>query len=83
MSTQEQQTEYDPVIGGPINFCEEIAEILGEHFLVRDLIDQDDLFDMQDKLSKLICAAANSYSSYVRKLAKPFIDKNPTCFKTE
>ena len=80
--TQEQQTEYDPIVEGPLNFCEQFAEILGNNFLVIDMIYQDDLFEMQDKLAKLICAAANSNSSYVQRLTKPFIDNNPVCFKT-
>ena len=82
MSTQEQQTEYDPIIEGPLNFCEQFAEILGENFLVEDMVWQEDLFEIQDKLARLICAAANSNSSYVRRIAKPFIDNNPACFKT-
>jgi hypothetical protein len=65
MSTQ-KQTEYDPIVEGPLNFCEQFAEILGENFLVEDMVWQEDLFEIQDKLARLICAAANSNSSDYR-----------------
>lgn len=79
--TQEQQKQYDPVVEGPINFCEQFAEILGENFLVQDMIWQEDLFEMQDKLAKLICNAANSHSSYMRRIVEPFLKHNEACFK--
>lgn len=75
--------EYDPVVAGAINFCTEFAEILGENFLVEDMIWQEDLFKIQDKLAKLICNAANSHSAYTRRFVQPFIDKNPVAFKQE
>jgi len=78
-----QEEVYDPIIGGPVNFMDEFAEILGENFLCVDLIDQDDLFKMQDKLAILICATANNQSSYTRRLARKFIELNPVTFKTD
>tara|TARA_R110001592_G_scaffold10285_1_gene53628 strand:- start:1305 stop:1598 length:294 start_codon:yes stop_codon:yes gene_type:complete len=77
-----QEKAYDPLIGGPVNFMDEFAEILGQHFLCVDMIDQDTLFEMQDKLAILICATANSQSSYTRRLASKFIELNPVTFKT-
>ena len=74
---------YDPIIGGPVSFMDEFAEILGKNFLCKDLIDQDDLFEVQDKLAILICAAANNQSSYTRRLSDKFIELNPVTFKTE
>tara|TARA_B110000444_G_C18762295_1_gene558182 strand:+ start:72 stop:335 length:264 start_codon:yes stop_codon:yes gene_type:complete len=77
-----QEKAYDPLIGGPVNFMDEFAEILGQHFLCVDMIDQDTLFEMQDKLAILICTTANSQSSYTRRLASKFIELNPVTFKT-
>lgn len=74
---------YDPIVGGPVSFMDEFAEILGKNFLCVDLIDQDDLFEIQDKLAILICAAANNQSSYTRRLSDKFIELNPVTFKTE
>tara|TARA_R110000751_G_scaffold233267_1_gene334122 strand:+ start:306 stop:503 length:198 start_codon:yes stop_codon:yes gene_type:complete len=60
-------------------FTQEIAEILGDKFFLCDMIHQDELFEMQDKLSKLICQAANQNlliaKSMVKKLSKTFKTK--------
>tara|TARA_R110000744_G_scaffold297993_1_gene407686 strand:+ start:599 stop:802 length:204 start_codon:yes stop_codon:yes gene_type:complete len=57
-------------------FTEAIAEILGDNFFLCDTIDQEELFDMQSKLAKLICNAANQNlpiaKSMVKKLNKTF-----------
>ena len=50
-------------------FIEEFIEILGgDNFFLCDLINQDDLFTMQDKLGKLIADHANNGTSVARHL---------------
>ena len=52
-----------------VEFIEEFIEILGgDNFFLCDLIDQDDLFTMQDKLAQLIANHANNGTSVARHL---------------
>ena len=57
-------------------FTQAIAKILGDEFFLCDMIHQDELFEMQDKLAKLICEGANQNlpiaKSMVKKLSKTF-----------
>ena len=50
-------------------FIEEFIEILGgDNFFLCDLIDQEQLFTMQDELGKLIADHANNGTSVARHL---------------
>jgi len=50
-------------------FIEEFIEILGgDNFFLCDLINQDELFTMQDQLAKLIADHANNGTSVARHL---------------
>ncbi len=61
-------------------FIEEFIEILGgDNFFLCDLIDQEQLFTMQDQLSQLICNHANGGTSVARHLV-PLL---PRTFKVE
>ena len=52
-----------------VEFIEEFIEILGgDNFFLCDLIDQDELFTMQDRLAKLICDHANDGTGVARHL---------------
>ena len=52
-----------------VMFIEEFIEILGgDNFFLCDLIDQEQLFTMQDKLSQLIADHANDGTSVARHL---------------
>ena len=57
-------------------FTQAIAKILGDKFFLCDMIHQDELFEMQDKLAKLICEGANQdlpiAKSMVKQLPKTF-----------
>ena len=57
-------------------FTQSIAEILGDQFFLSDMIHQDELFEMQDKLAKLICEGANQNlpiaKSMVKQLSQTF-----------
>ncbi len=61
-----------------LKFTQAIAEILGDKFFLCDMIDQEDLFEMQDKLAKLICEASNANVSN----AKAMVKKLPKTFQT-
>ena len=61
-------------------FIEEFIEILGgDNFFLCDLIDQEELFTMQDQLSQLIVNHANDGTSVARHLV-PLL---PRTFKVE
>ena len=57
-------------------FTQAIAKILGDEFFLSDMIHQDELFKMQDKLAELICEGANQdlpiAKSMVKQLPKTF-----------
>ena len=63
-----------------VEFIEEFIEILGgDNFFLCDLIDQDELFTMQDRLAKLICDYANDGTGVARYLVLLL----PNTFKVE
>jgi hypothetical protein len=63
-----------------VEFIEEFIEILGgDNFFLCDLLDQEELFTMQDRLAKLICDHANNGTSVARHLV-PLL---PKVFKVE
>lgn len=57
-------------------FTQAIAKILGDEFFLCDMIHQDELFEMQDRLAELICEGANQdlpiAKSMVKQLPKTF-----------
>jgi len=58
-------------------FITKMAKILGDNFFLCDMIHQDELFEMQDKLAKLICEYANKDLPN----AKYFVKECPQTFK--
>ena len=63
-----------------VEFIEEFIEILGgDNFFLCDLIDQEELFTMQDQLGQLIVNHANNGTSVARHLV-PLL---PRTFKVE
>ena len=63
-----------------VEFIEEFIEILGgDNFFLCDLIDQEQLFTMQDQLGQLIVNHANNGTSVARHLV-PLL---PRTFKVE
>lgn len=59
-------------------FITKIADTLGEDFMLSDLLGQEELFNKQDTLARIIADAANSDN----RLAKIFVRKWPRCFNT-
>jgi hypothetical protein len=60
-------------------FITKLTEALGgDNFFLCDLIDQDDLFEMQDKLANLIVTAANAGIPS----AKIMVELLPNSFQT-
>ena len=56
-----------------VEFIEEFIEILGgDNFFLCDRIDQDELFEMQDKLANLIARGANLNLGLATYMAKKF-----------
>tara|TARA_R100001163_G_scaffold43074_1_gene32499 strand:- start:196 stop:426 length:231 start_codon:yes stop_codon:yes gene_type:complete len=62
----------------PVQFASQAADILNGLMEV-DMIDQNDLFEMQEKFTELIATGANARCS----VAKVFVKKWPTLFYTE
>ena len=62
-----------------VEFIDQLCELMGEGFFLRDQYDQDDLFEMQDKIANLIAENANNGLG----LAKYMVNKFPSTFKTE
>ncbi len=63
-----------------VQFIDELCELMGgDRFFLCDQYDQDDLFEMQDKIAKLIVNNANDGLG----LAKYMVGKFPSTFKTE
>ncbi len=63
-----------------VEFIDELCELMGgDRFFLCDQYDQDDLFEMQDKIAKLIVNNANDGLG----LAKYMVGKFPSTFKTE
>ena len=63
-----------------VEFIDELCELMGgDRFFLCDQYDQDDLFEMQDSIAKLIVNNANQGLG----LAKYMVGKFPSTFKTE
>jgi hypothetical protein len=63
-----------------VQFIDELCELMGgDRFFLCDQYDQDDLFEMQDSIAKLIANNANEGLG----LAKFMVGKLPSTFKTE
>ena len=60
-------------------FIDELCELMGDNFFLCDQYNQDDLFEMQDKIANLIASNANDGLG----LAKYMVGKFPSTFKTE
>jgi hypothetical protein len=62
-----------------VEFIDELCELMGgDRFFLCDQYDQDDLFEMQDKIAKLIVNNANDGLG----LAKYMVGKFPSTFQT-
>ena len=62
-----------------VEFIDQLCELMGEGFFLRDQYCQDDLFEMQDNIANLIAENANNGLG----LAKYMVNKFPSTFKTE
>ena len=63
-----------------VEFIDQLCELMGgDNFFLCDQYDQDDLFEMQDKIARHIANNANEGLG----LAKYMVDKFPSTFKTE
>jgi|TARA_B110000037_G_scaffold220428_1_gene288339 hypothetical protein len=63
-----------------VEFIDQLCELMGgDRFFLCDQYDQDDLFEMQDKIANLIAENANNGLG----LAKYMVNKFPSTFKTE
>jgi len=62
-----------------VQFIDELCELMGDRFFLCDRYDQDDLFEMQDSIARLIADNANDGLG----LAKYMVAKFPSTFKTE
>ena len=60
-------------------FITKLTKILGDDFFLNDMIWQEELFEKQGKLAKLICDAANSGNS----LANIMVKNLSNTFQTE
>lgn len=60
-------------------FITQLCEILKDDFFLCDMIYQEELFEMQDQLTQLICKGANDGLPMAKQMAKNF----PKVFKTE
>ena len=55
-----------------VEFIDELCDILGDNFFLCDRIDQDELFEMQDKLANLIARGANLNLGLATYMANKF-----------
>ena len=60
-------------------FIVKLSKILGDDFFLSDMIWQEELFEKQEQLSKLICEGANSGLL----VAKLMVKNLPNTFYTE
>ena len=60
-------------------FIQEVFDVLGENFFLSDMIWQEELFEKQEKLLKIICDYANNGLLSANRLA----ENMPKVFKTE
>ncbi len=63
-----------------VEFIDQLCELMGgDRFFLCDGYNQDDLFEMQDSIAKLIVENANNGLG----LARYMVNKFPSTFKTE
>jgi len=62
-----------------VEFIDQLCELMGEGFFLRDQWGQDELFEMQDSIARHIAHNANEGLG----LAEYMVDKFPSTFKTE
>lgn len=62
-----------------IEFITKFTEILGDDFFLSDMIHQEELFEKQDALAKLLCEYANEGSS----IANRMVNLLPNTFRQE
>lgn len=62
-----------------IEFITKFTEILGDDFFLSDMIHQEELFEKQDALAKLLCDYANEGSS----IANRMVNLLPNTFREE
>ena len=55
-----------------VEFIDELCNILGDNFFLCDTLDQDELFEMQEKLANLIARGANLNLGLATYMAKKF-----------
>ena len=60
-------------------FINSLCKILGEDFFLSDMIWQEELFEKQEKLAKLICEGANAGLPLANTMVKNF----PRVFQIE
>ena len=62
-----------------IEFITKFTEILGDDFFLSDMIHQEELFEKQDAIAKLLCEYANEGSS----IANRMVNLLPNTFRQE
>ena len=62
-----------------IEFITKFTEILGDDFFLSDMIHQEELFEKQDAIAKLLCEYANEGSS----IANRMVNLLPNTFREE
>ena len=62
-----------------IEFITKFTELLGDDFFLSDMIHQEELFEKQDALAKLLCDYANEGSS----MANRMVNLLPNTFRQE
>ena len=53
-----------------IEFITKFNELLGDDFFLSDMIHQEELFEKQDAIAKLLCDYANNGSSLANNMVK-------------
>jgi len=53
-----------------IEFITKFTELLGDDFFLSDMIHQEELFEKQDAIAKLLCDYANDGSSLANHMVK-------------
>tara|TARA_R110000796_G_scaffold68455_2_gene156842 strand:+ start:910 stop:1107 length:198 start_codon:yes stop_codon:yes gene_type:complete len=59
-------------------FAQKLAETLGDNFFLCDMFGQEELFELQDKVAKLLVKATNEGCG----IAKSMVKKLPQTFTT-
>lgn len=62
-----------------IEFITKFTELLGDDFFLSDMIHQEELFEKQDAIAKLLCDYANDGSS----IANRMVNLLPNTFRQE